>query len=281
MFLSTRGLSHAFDNPHRTPVRTPADENIDYEEIGIPTKNQRNLHGWWIPAKADDSELSSKKPVIILVHGWGRNVERMLPFIQALHDRYHLVTFDARNHGRSDDDDFSTMVKFAEDIIGTLDWALERPGVDKDRVGLIGLSIGGAAAIYAAGLEARIHNVMTVGAFARPDEVIRWELQKYRLPEFLIDKVALKYLQWRVGFSFAAVAPENVIGKSPARFFLIHGNQDAVIPVADAHRLAAGARKGQSSVWILPDYGHSDCHKHPEFWSRVNTFFSDFSNRNI
>ena len=97
----------AFKNPVRLHDRTPADLEIPFNEISIPTKNNCSLYGWWIPG-------AETSPTIILVHGWGRNAGRMMPYIKKLHEKgFNLIAFDSRNHGTSDADNYSTMLKFA------------------------------------------------------------------------------------------------------------------------------------------------------------------------
>ena len=85
--------------------------NKNFSEINFKTENDRNLYGWWIDGNKD-------APLLILVHGWGRNCGRMLPYIEKLYkEGYNLLAFDSRNHGISDKDEFSSMPKFTEDIL--------------------------------------------------------------------------------------------------------------------------------------------------------------------
>ncbi len=54
----------------------------------------------------------------------------MLPFASVLHRAgYALLLFDARNHGKSDPDDFSSMPKFSEDLGHAIDWLDAQPGI--------------------------------------------------------------------------------------------------------------------------------------------------------
>jgi pimeloyl-ACP methyl ester carboxylesterase len=54
---------------------------------------------------------------VAIMHGWGGNADHMLPFAALLHAAGHAtLLLDARNHGSSDSDDFSSMPRFAEAI---------------------------------------------------------------------------------------------------------------------------------------------------------------------
>ncbi len=126
----------------------------------------------------DGGLMEKKSPLIILVHGWGRNAGRMMPYIDQFHKAgLNLLAFDSRNHGSSDSDQHSTMLKFAEDINASIEFASEKGWMNFSKIGLVGLSIGGAASIYAAAHDDRIKAVITVGAFAEPQEVMKKQLK--------------------------------------------------------------------------------------------------------
>jgi pimeloyl-ACP methyl ester carboxylesterase len=248
--------------PHR---RDPSALGLAFEPIRMPTVGGKSLYGWWIPSATPGA------PCVVLVHGWGRNVERMLPWIAMLHPAgFDLLAFDARHHGSSDADVYSSMLKFSEDVRAAVDYAVAQRDAGQGRVGVLGLSVGGSAAIHAAAADPRIAAVATVGAFADPSDPRatigrRWWILAPGLP------LAVRRIERRIGFRFRDVAPERVIGRSRARFLFIHGEDDVVIPVSHGRRLAAacpGAR-----TWFLPGRGHSDPHREPAMAATLNAFF--------
>ena len=233
----------------------------------IPTKNNRSLYGWWIPGK-------ESHPLIILVHGWGRNAGRMMPYIDQFHNAgFNLVAFDSRNHGSSDADQHSTMLKFAEDINATMEYAFEKGWMNSEKAGLIGLSIGGAASIYAAAHDDRIKAVISVGAFAEPQAVMKKQLTDRHIPTPIIW-ASLKYAQYKVGFKFSDIAPVNHIQNAEADILLIHGEKDVTVPVEQGEKLYANGRKGKVELWRLPNKGHSDCHFEDGYWEKVTGFIN-------
>ena len=253
--------------PHRT---TPAELRIPFQEVRFPTQNNRQLYGWWIPAQ---KKTAPPLHTLLLVHGWGRNVERMLGYIQKLHPKnYNLLVFDLRNHGSSDPDKFPNLLKFSEDVRAAVDFVLKKDSVDPNSLGIIGLSIGGAAAIHAAAFDERIKYIVTVGALAHPVDVMRIEFQKKHIPYFPFVWLFFKYLQFRIGINFNRIAPVNNIHKAKARILLIHGDQDVTVPVDQGEKLKKAGNPQTTQLWIIPGKGHSDCHQHPEFWTRVEAF---------
>ena len=258
----------AWRNPRVPPRRTPADVGISFEEIHFASRRGLALHGWWIPC-----DREGRRPLVVLVHGWGRNVERMLPYLPMLHPAgFHLLAFDARHHGLSDPDGHASMPKFSEDIRAAIDAGAARPEVDRGRIAVLGLSIGGSAAIHAAAHDPRIRAVVTVGSFADPRDAMvtfgRWRwLVAPALP------LAFRFMEWRIGVRMAEIAPEAVIARAAARFLLVHGDADTVVPVSHAHRLAAAAG-ARARLWIMPGRGHSDIHLEPGFPERLVAFLN-------
>jgi len=268
LFLLDKGLMYGFKNRKKPHRNTPQSFGISFDEVRFATGEHKSLYGWWVPA----DQSGAPAPTLVLVHGWGRNVERCLPYIQHLHQSgYHLLAFDSRNHGSSDRDSFSSMLKFARDIQAAIDFLAEHKKKNTGPVGVIGLSIGGAAALYAAAHDERIECVATVGAFAHPGDIMRASWNGRRLPS-IFATVVLRYVEYKIGAKLETIAPVNNIRDISAPVFLIHGENDAVVPVAHGERLLRAGNSDGAALWIVPDKRHSDCHLHPEFWSRLNAF---------
>lgn len=263
-----RIMMNGFRNPERKHEKTPLDEGITFEEVQFKTKNNKRLYGWWIFNDAN-------YPTIVLVHGWGRNVERMIPYLVELNQQhYNLLVFDSRNHGSSDMDKTSTMKKFAEDISASIDYVLCTAELINTKIGVLGLSIGGAAAIYASAYDDRIESVVTVGAFANPMDVMKLQLSKRNIPFYPVGWMLLSYLQLILGLKFNDIAPENTIEKVTANLLLIHGTDDVTIPLSHAERLLKRSQNGKAELWVIPAKGHSDCHLETGFWNKIILFFN-------
>lgn len=270
-------MTKMYTNKFETHIKTPGDYGIPFETVWYPTKNNKKLHGWWIPA-AKDKIVSA--PTIILVHGWNRNVGRMMPYIKALHPAgYNLLVFDSRNHGSSDPDEFSSMPKFAEDIIASINFLEKKSKKNIDNLVVIGLSMGGAASIYAAAIDKRISKVVTIGAFTDPAKVMKQEFKKKHIPYFPVIWMFFKYVQYKIGVPFDVFAPINNIGKVSANVLLIHGELDDVVPVEDALSMEKAGNQSSVKLWVIPDKGHSDCHEENSYWSRIIAFLRNNHNQ--
>lgn len=249
----------------KTHLVTPEKYKILFDEIRIPSVKDTQLYGWWIPTSPD-------APTLILLHGWGRNLARMMPYIQKLHPLgYNLLTFDARNHGSSSPEKHPTVGSFSEDTLAAVDFLAKSDLTSSDSIGVLGLSIGGGAAINAAGWDARINSVVTVGAISHPVAVMNYEFQKRHIPNSMA-KVILGYMRLRFRLDFDKIAPVKNITQTNAAFLLIHGDEDETVPLAQGQALAEAGNPTQTSLWVVPGKGHSNCHNHPKFWEKVDTF---------
>ena len=247
---------------------TPEKYGLAFTEIHIPAVRDAQLYGWWIPASPD-------APTLILVHGWSRNLARMMSYIRALHATgYNLLAFDARNHGSSTPIKYPTVGTFSEDILSVLDFVIRSGWASPGGIGIVGLSVGGGAAINAAGWDDRVKSVITVGAISHPVEVMKLEFQK-RKPPNLIPWLLFQYMRLRFGLDFEKIAPVNNISHANADILLIQGAEDTTVPLAQGQALAAAGDAERTHLWIVSGKGHSDCNAHPQFWEKVHAFLQE------
>ena len=253
--------------PHQS---TPALLQLEFQEIRIPTQNNKQLYGWWIPGR--NSEIP--QPTIVIMHGWRRNLDRSLPVMAALQETgWNMVAVDSRNHGSSDPDGVSTMIKFGEDIQAAVDFALQQAQTDSNHIGVVGISIGGAGSLYAASQDSRISAVATIGTFAHPAEIMRYDFKRKRIPFYPFVWTIFRYFEFSQGKSLEDIAPINNLPSIQARLLLIHGDQDLRVPPDHSIRLAKKAGTAKANLWLIPGYGHSNCHEHPQFSERLTAFF--------
>lgn len=256
-----------FKVPKQRHEKSPLDFGIDFEEHRIPTLNDKKLYAWWIKAK-------KPAPTIILMHGWGKSCERLMPYIKNLHGKgYNILAFDARSHGNSDDDGFSSMIKFAEDISSCIDFAENKQTTEKSNFFLIGLSIGGAASIYAAANDKRIKRIVSIGAPANPADVLALHIRKRHIPQPIIW-LTFEFMQYKIGKRFSEICADKNISKSSAKVLLVHGTKDRVVPFSQGERILKGANPNQAELWAINGKGHSNCHYEKGFWDRIMVFLS-------
>ena len=233
--------------PRIREQNTPLRYGLLYREVSIQTSNGKQLFGWFIAASGDTAA-----PAVAILHGWGGNAEMMLPLAAPFHSAgYAVLLFDARNHGRSDSDSFSSMPRFAEDMEHALDWLALQPGVDAERIAVLGHSVGAAAALLAAS-RSKVSAVISIASFSHPAHMMRRLLASNHVPYVPLGWYVLRYVQRVIGHRFDNIAPCNTIRKISCRVLLVHGADDTTVPVEEAKSIYANRSGDHVQLLTLP-----------------------------
>jgi uncharacterized protein len=234
-------------------ARTPADVGLRHQDVAIPSENEKLLFGWIIPANRQDRE-----PVVVLLHGWGGNAETMLPLAHPLHEAgFAVLLIDARCHGRSGEDSFASMPRFAEDLGHAIDWLKQRKDIDPGAIAVVGHSVGAAASLLAASRRDDIAAVVSIAAFTHPVAMMRRWFAGKGIPYMPVGWLMLRYVEWVIGYRFDDIAPVNTIRRVRCQALLVHGAEDTTVPVSEAHALHA-ARSGDQVQLKVVAGSHDD-----------------------
>lgn len=219
--------------------------------LSIPGPRGRGLFGWLVSPPGD---MRLPAPAVLVMHGWGANAAMMLPVVPALHAAgFAVLLIDARCHGRSGAERFTSMPRFAEDIATGLTWLRAQPGIAADRLALLGHSVSAAAALLHAAERSDVRAVISLSAFAHPREVMRRLLAEKRLPYPVLGWYILRHVQRVIGAAFDDIAPLSTLPRVTCPVLLVHGRDDTTVPPGDAHRLQ---RVSDGARLLLVDGGH-------------------------
>ena len=250
--------------PHHTE---PGALGLAFETLRIGTENGKSLHAWFIPGPAraavadveaataaaarEEAEVPpAAAPAVLVMHGWGGNAALMLPLARPLHEAGYATLFvDARCHGASDDDSFASLPRFAEDTEHAFAWLSAREGVDPARIALLGHSVGAGAVLFAASRTPQVAAVVSVAAFSHPAAMMRRWLGAKRIPEKPIGRYILDYVQKTIGHRFDDIAPVATIARIRRPVLLVHGADDAVVPIDEAMQIYA--MRGDTPVELM------------------------------
>lgn len=248
LLLCLAAIHLGFHAPRIKETRSPQAYGFDFRELSIPTANHRRLYAWLLPN-------SPTAATVIILHGWGGNAEMMLPVAVPFHRAgYNILLFDARGHGRSDGDTFSSLPRFTEDLCHVVDWSQNHSQAPGEIV-LLGHSVGAGAVLFAAAQRDDIEAVISISAFAHPDSMLRRHLSKLHLPAPLIQLI-LRYLEWIIGKSFNEIAPMQTLCHIDCPVLLLHGKQDATVPATDALSIHSRCGTELTEVLLIDNAGH-------------------------
>ncbi len=235
--------------------RTPADVGLAYRDVRFPAADGVTLAGWYLPSRTGAA--------VAVMHGAGSTRSAVLDHAALLaRHGYGVLLFDARGHGQSAGRAMEFGWYGEPDAEGAVDFLAAQAEVTRDRVGLVGLSMGGEEAIGAAGRDDRVAAVVAEGAtnrisqdkgylaeYGAPGQVQRGiDWLTYSLAGLLTDAPRPAPLRDAVA---AAAAREE-----PTTFLLVTaGEVETEALAADYVRAAA---PDAVRVWTVPGAGHTD-----------------------
>ena len=244
--------------PEKAPLAVfPERYGLRYEKVSYTTKDGLTLRGWFLPAPNGENRT------ILMCHGWGDNKGHLLERTHFLSGRglFNLLYFDHRSHGESDGE--ITTIGYLEliDVEASLDYLREKRPQCLERLGLFGLSMGGAVGIIAAARAPEIKAAVIESSFTHYRTVVRqWAWNKFRIPYFPIVMLTLWILRRRVGAEEVdSQSPIEHVGRiAPRPLFFIAGGRDDLMPEREVRALheRAGPPK---ELWVIPEAGHAQC----------------------
>ena len=243
----------------------PAD--LPVEAVTIASASGSRLAGWFIPGEPHHG-------AILLLHGIRANRLEMLGRARLFHGLgFAVLLFDFQAHGESPGDHMTFGWLESRDARAAFDFLRRKaPG---ERIGIDGLSLGGASALLAdPPLEA---DAMVLEAvFASFDTAVGNRMVVWLGP---LGRYLVPLLTWqvepRLGFDPARLAPAARIGAVHAPVLLIAGDADRLAVLDEAKLLYANAN-APKELWIVPGARHQDFHRYAreEFERRVGEFFT-------
>ena len=168
------GPAVAATNVPRAELGTavPGDHGLEYQDVEFTTPDGVTLSGWYVP--------SANRAAVVLLHGAGSTRTAVLQHAAVLaRHGYGVLLFDARGHGRSGGQAMDFGWYGDEDVTGAVSFLLQQPDVDPERIGAVGMSMGGEEAIGAAASDERIAAVIAEGATNRVAADKAWLSDEY------------------------------------------------------------------------------------------------------
>lgn len=217
--------------PDRTIQTTPAEINLAFETLRIPTADGEHIGAWYVPAE-------KARGTVMICHGNAGNIGDRLHIIALYHGLgMNVLIFDYRGYGASTGK--PTEEGTYHDARAAWNYLREQRGIPPQQIVICGRSLGGAVAAQLAS-EVKAAGLILEATFTSlPD-----------MASHLYPWLPVKLL-CRFRYNTLARLPEI---KCP--LLIAHSPDDEMIPYAQGKRLYDAART--SKIFHQLTGGHND-----------------------
>ena len=253
----------------RVPLDPPASSiAATHEDVTFNSRDGIVLKGWWF-------EVARADRAVVIVHGRGRNrvnsdfMEAAIARLMLVHG-YSVLLFDLRGHGESGGTRYTLGIEEPRDILAAIDLAAAKADIERQRVAIIGESLGGGSAIMTVKADPSIGPVVTDSAFADANTVVSESATKYtNLPPWFTPGILLMSRLF-LGLDISQVTPSKVVATYPERAFLfIQCTDDTTVPLHHGLDLKAASRNPRTELWVVPGCEHVKAFAtHPDEWAQ-------------
>lgn len=251
LVLAVVVLGEVLTRPVRATLGEPPPD-LSAQAVRLPWGDGQQLAGWWVPGEAGQG-------AVLLLHGVRGNRLQMLARARWL-QRQGIASLlvDLPAHGESSGERVGFGRLEAPAVDAALAWLRARaPG---ERLGAIGVSLGGASLLFAR-RELALDALVLESVYPTIDDAVRNRLAM-RLGTTAaraLTPLLLAQLPWRLGFGADQLRPVEAIRGVNAPVLVASGSLDAHTPWPEAETLFAAARDPWA-LWRVDGAAHVDLH---------------------
>lgn len=230
------------------------------------------LRGWFLPGRKGAG-------AVVLMHGYRGSRLNMVSRARFLSSAgYTVLLFDFQAHGESEGENITAGYLESRDARAAFDFVrAEAPG---ERVGVLGVSMGGAAALLAEPpLDAQAlvleMSYPTIGQAM--DDRLRMHLGSWAV---VFRPLMTAQLKLRLGVSADDLRPVEHVGRVAAPKLFIAGAEDRHTTLEESRQLFDAAAEPKE-LWVVEGAHHQDLHalKGREYEERILSFFEKYLRR--
>ncbi len=252
--------------------RTPADFGLDYADVLVQPTDSIRLYGWYIPSR--------NGAAVVLQHGYKSDRSELLEEADMLaRHGYGVLLSSVRAHDLNSGELISFGLHEMPDLDAWFNFLGQQDGIDPQRIGLLGNSLGGTMAVQYAAMHEQVRALVLHSAFSSMRDTIDTSIRYYTgLPAFPFAGLIRFWAEREVGDSINNIDATRWIGQLDSRPVLIlHSTSDSVISEQSGDLLFAAARQPKE-IWLTEGVEHAsfDTQRSLEFETRVLAFFDRY-----
>jgi alpha-beta hydrolase superfamily lysophospholipase len=222
-------LTRASNRPSRIDMQDLVEEA---EGWSTRTADGLTLRGWYLPTPAH-------RRLVVLVHGMRVSWDKIALIGRDIHAKgYDVLMFDLRGHGGSDPSRLFMGRNERGDLRAVQGWAGSK-GFTPERIGWLGQSMGASTLLMEAARNPGIRAAVMDSPYGDLPELLGTQLSRHsHLPAFFNPGILLA-ARWAFGVRTDDLVPIRFARAWGARpMLLIHGEEDEIVPVDQAIRIA-------------------------------------------
>jgi len=271
-FLQARSLVNNPLQERSVMDKTPEDFGLTYENVQVTTSDNLVLNGWYMAGQ--------NSALIIMQHGykWNRigHLEEARMFVNA---GYGVLITSVRSHDINPGEKITFGVDEMRDLDAWTNYARALPGIDPEKIGMLGDSLGASMVIQYAQDHETISAIVAHSAFSSMQDTIETSVTHYTgLPPFPFAPLIKFWAELDLGISIDTIDAKKWIPNiSPRPVLLIHSLDDEVISGVSGELLFNAAREPKQ-LWLESGVGHADFDvaMPEEYEKRVVGFFNQY-----
>lgn len=249
--LLTGCVEGFFFHPDQTVYSTPQQLGVTVQDLRI---GDAQLHGWWMPS------VGTARATLVQAHGNAANLTNHAPLVAWLPSAgVNVLCFDYRGFGRSPGS--PSLDGVVDDTLAAL--AHARQLAPSTPLVLLGQSLGGATSARAAASDKAppLKLLVLDSAFASYRGIAR-------------DAAGSGPLSWLAPMALPALPPAerdplSAIARLRTPLFMVHGDQDSVVPFSHGEKLHAAAGSANKHFVRIAGGLHLDALMRPDIRQRL------------
>lgn len=238
------------------------------DTVSFASRSGSTIHAWFVRGDSGGG-------AVLLLHGVGDDRRAMIDRARFLHlAGYSVLLPDFQGHGES----AGAHITFG--ALESLDAAAAREylhmRVPGERAGVIGVSMGGAAALVGPSGPLTVEALVLESVYPTITDAVRDRLRAWLGPIGpAFTSPLISFVGREIGVSPAALRPLDRIGTVTAPILIAAGTNDRYTPLIETHALYASA-PSPKELWMVTGAGHVDLHAFApvEYERRIGSFLA-------
>ena len=251
----------AFRDPDGVPIEvahrwTELPDVPDAEPVQVPGHGV-TLGGYFFKPQAGNPPY----PAVILLHGFAGHAHNMVGLARAFSANGYVALALSLRGWLGSEGENDQGLRQPLDVLAAIDWLAKRPLVDKDRIALVGASMGGQVALLAAAHKPPIR---AVASFYGPTDLTRMAEQTtvrgpidHDSPNSPESKLVGGPIQENK-VKAAKANPITYVSKDNPPFLIAHGDKYPLVPLGQSEILLDALKRAEveAELVVIKDGGH-------------------------